>query len=219
MLFIVVIALIFVVIIMIIVVVIIIIVNVAITFGDWSMIIWLLLILSLTLSFAIIYIDHHYCYYHYYFMFHSSTRYGASKKKKKRNEEKKDRLNWVTVKKAQCLFTLPFKRLNLCLGSNICSSSFVILTWRRGEPDQKGSNPSGMTRKGRKKPVQLKTIHESITKGTLTPSITQLTMKIINQNDTPQHRSPTDFNYISTVICPLQIDERNVTKEVILDPI
>ena len=65
MLFIVVIVLIFVVIIMIIVVVIIIIVNVAITFGDWSMIIWLLLILSLTLSFAIIYIDHHYYHYHY----------------------------------------------------------------------------------------------------------------------------------------------------------
>ena len=49
MLFIVVIALIFVVIIMIIVVVIIIIVNVAITFGDWSMIISLLLVISLTL--------------------------------------------------------------------------------------------------------------------------------------------------------------------------
>ena len=53
-------ALIFVVIIMIIDVVIVIIVNVAINSGDWSMIIWLLLILSLTLSFVIIYIDHYY---------------------------------------------------------------------------------------------------------------------------------------------------------------
>ena len=49
MLFIVVIALIFVVIIMTIVVVIIITVNVSITFGDWSMIISLLLVISLTL--------------------------------------------------------------------------------------------------------------------------------------------------------------------------
>ena len=88
--YIIIIALIFVVIIMIIVVIIII-VNVAITSGDWSMIIWLLLILSLTLSFAIIYIDHHYCYYHYYFMFHSSTRYGASKKK----ETKKRKIGWI----------------------------------------------------------------------------------------------------------------------------
>ena len=136
----------------------------------------------------------------------------------KRNEEEKDRLNWLTVKKIQCLFTLPFKRLNLCLGSNICLSSFVILTWRRGEPDHKGSNPSGMTRKERKKPVQLKSIHEFITKGTLTPPTTQPTMKIRNQNDTPQHRSPTDSNNISTASCPLQTDERNVTKELILDP-
>ena len=151
-------------------------------------------------------------------MFHSSTRHRASKKKKKRNEEEKDRLNWLTVKKIQCLFTLPFKRLNLCLGSNICLSSFVILTWRRGEPDHKGSNPSGMTRKERKKPVQLKSIHEFITKGTLTPPTTQPTMKIRNQNDTPQHRSPTDSNNISTASFPLQTDERNVTKELILDP-
>ena len=68
-------ALIFVVIIMIIDDVIVIIVNVAINSGDWSMIIWLLLILSLTLSFVIIYIDLHNC-----FMFHSSTKYGDSKK-------------------------------------------------------------------------------------------------------------------------------------------
>ena len=139
------------------------------------------------------------------------------KKKKKRNKEKKDRLNWVTGKRTQCLFTLPFKRLNLCLGSNICSSLFVILTWRRGESNHKGSNPSGMTRKVRRKPVQLKSIHEFITKGILTPTITQPTMKIVNQNDTPQHHSPTDSNYISTASCLLQIDERNVTKELILD--
>ena len=74
-----------------------------------------------------------------------------------------------------------------------------------------------MTRKERKKLVQLKNIHELITKGTLTPSTTQPTMKIINQNDTPQHRSPTDSNDISTASCHLQIDERNVTKELILD--
>ena len=75
-----------------------------------------------------------------------------------------------------------------------------------------------MTRKERKKPVQLKSIHEFITKGTLTPPTTQPTMKIRNQNDTPQHRSPTDSNNISTASCPLQTDERNVTKELILDP-
>ena len=75
-----------------------------------------------------------------------------------------------------------------------------------------------MTRKERKKLVQLKNIHELITKGTLTPSTTQPTMKIINQNDTPQHRSPTDSNDISTASCHLQIDERNVTKGLILDP-
>ena len=74
-----------------------------------------------------------------------------------------------------------------------------------------------MTRKERKKLVQLKNIHELITKGTLTPSTTQQTMKIINQNDTPQHRSLTDSNDISTASCPLQIDERTVTKELILD--
>ena len=75
-----------------------------------------------------------------------------------------------------------------------------------------------MTRKERKKPVQLKSIHEFITKGTLTPPTTQPTMKIRNQNDTPQHRSPTDSNNVSTASCPLQTDERNVTKELILDP-
>ena len=77
------------------VVIIIIIVNV-INSGDWSMIIWLLLILSLTLSCVIIYID-----LHNYFMFHSSTKYGDSKKKKKKrqiNEEEKDRFNWVISK-------------------------------------------------------------------------------------------------------------------------
>ena len=75
-----------------------------------------------------------------------------------------------------------------------------------------------MTRKERKIPVQLKSIHEFITKGTLTPPNTQPTMKIRNQNDTPQHRSPTDSNNISTASCPLQTDERNVSKELILDP-
>ena len=75
-----------------------------------------------------------------------------------------------------------------------------------------------MTKKERKKPVQLKSIHEFIRKGTLTPPTTQPTMKIINQNDTPQHRSPTDSNNISTASCPLQTDDRNVTKELILDP-
>ena len=75
-----------------------------------------------------------------------------------------------------------------------------------------------MTRKEWNKPVQLKSIHESILKGTLTPSTTQPTMKIINQNDTAQHRSPTDSSDISTASCHLQIDERNVTKGLILDP-
>ena len=65
--------------------------------------------------------------------------------------------------------------------------------------------------KERKKLVQLKSIHEFIKKGTLTPFTTQPTMKIINQNDTPQHCIPTDSNDISTASCPLQIDERNVT--------
>ena len=68
------------------------------------------------------------------------------------------------------------------------------------------------------KPVQQKSIHEFVTKGTLTSPATQATMKIINQNDTPQHRSPTDSNDISTASCHLQIDESNVTKELILDP-
>ena len=43
-------------------------------------------------------------------------------------------------------------------------------------------------------------------------------MKIINQNDTPQHRSPTDPNDTSTASCALQIDEGKVTEELILDP-
>ena len=64
-----------------------------------------------------------------------------------------------------------------------------------------------MTRKKRKKPVQQKSIHEFVTKGTLTSATTQLTMKIINQNDTPQHHSSTDFNDPSTASCNLQIDE------------
>ena len=75
-----------------------------------------------------------------------------------------------------------------------------------------------MTRKKWKKPVQQKSIHEFITKGTLTSPATQATMKIINQNDTPQHRSPTDSNDTSTASCALQIDEGNVTKELVLDP-
>ena len=76
-----------------------------------------------------------------------------------------------------------------------------------------------MTRKKRKKPVQQKSIHEFVTKGTLTSPTTQATMKIINQNDTPQHRSPTDSNDTSTASCALQIDEGKITKELILDPI
>ena len=75
-----------------------------------------------------------------------------------------------------------------------------------------------MTRKERKKSGQLKSIHEFITKGTLTPPPTQPAMKIINQNDTPPHRSPTDSNNISTATCPLQTDKINVTKELGLDP-
>ena len=73
-----------------------------------------------------------------------------------------------------------------------------------------------MTRTEWKKPVQ--SIHEFITKGTLTPPTTQTTMKVINQNDTHQHCSPTDSNDISTASGPLQIYEKNVTKELILGP-
>ena len=69
-----------------------------------------------------------------------------------------------------------------------------------------------MTRKKRKKPVQQKSIHEFVTKGTLTSPATQATMKIINQNDTPQHRSPTDSSNTSTASCALQLDEGKVTK-------
>ena len=75
-----------------------------------------------------------------------------------------------------------------------------------------------MIRKERKKPAQLKSIHEFITKGTLTPPSTQPTMKIINQNDTPPHLSPIDSNNISTATCPLQTDKINLTKELKLDP-
>ena len=75
-----------------------------------------------------------------------------------------------------------------------------------------------MTRKKRKKPVQQKSIHECVTKGSLTLPATQATMKIINQNDMPQHPSPTDSNDTSTASSDLQIDEGKVTKELILDP-
>ena len=81
-------------------------------------------------------------------MFHCSTRYGASKKPKQTKKRRRERLvEFSDCQKAHRLFTLPFKQLNLCLGSNICSSSLVILTPREGEPDHKGSNPSEMTRK------------------------------------------------------------------------
>ena len=76
-----------------------------------------------------------------------------------------------------------------------------------------------MTRKKRKKPVQQKSIHEFIRKGILTSPATQATMKIINQNDTPQHRSPADSNGTSIASSAQQIDEGKVTKELILDPI
>ena len=66
-------------------------------------------------------------------------------------------------------------------------SSFVTLALWGSEPDHKGWNPSGKTKKKRKKPVQQKSVHAFITKETLTPPTTQLTMKIANQNDTPQH--------------------------------
>ena len=102
----------------------------------------------------------------------------------KRNEEEKDRLNWLTVKKIQCLFTLPFKRLNLCLGSNICLSSFVILTWRRGEPDLKSSNPSGMTRKERIKPEMYSWIHYK-----RNPNSTYYSTK--HENQKPEWRTST----------------------------
>ena len=85
-----------------------------------------------------------------------------------------------------------------------------------------------MTRKERKKSVKLKSIHEFIIKTfllsicnskpelkTLTPPITQPTMKVTNQNETPQHRSLTDSNDLSTASCPLQIDERNIKNELI----
>ena len=76
-----------------------------------------------------------------------------------------------------------------------------------------------MTRKKRKKPVQQKSIHEFITKGILTSPTTQPTMKITNQKDIRQHRSPTDSNDTSTASCALQIDEGNDTNKLILDPI
>ena len=74
-----------------------------------------------------------------------------------------------------------------------------------------------MTRKKRKKSVQQESVYEFTTKGTLISPATQATMKIMNQNDTPQHRSPTDSNDTSTASCALQIDEGKVTKELILD--
>ena len=43
-------------------------------------------------------------------------------------------------------------------------------------------------------------------------------MKIVNQNDPPQHRSSTHSNGTSTASCALQIDEGNVAKEHVLDP-
>ena len=43
-------------------------------------------------------------------------------------------------------------------------------------------------------------------------------MKIINQNDTPQHHISTDSNDTSRANCALQIYEGNFTKELILDP-
>ena len=94
----------------------------------------------------------------------------------------------------------------------------MILALWGSEPDHKGWNPSGKTKKKRKKPVQQKSVHAFITKETLTPPTTQLTMKITNQNDTPQHRSPTYSNDTSTASCALQVDERNIIKELILDP-
>ena len=74
-----------------------------------------------------------------------------------------------------------------------------------------------MTRKKRKKPVQQKSIHEFLTKGILPSPATQATMKIIKQNDTPQHRSPTDSSDTSAASCALKIDEGKVTKELISD--
>ena len=70
-----------------------------------------------------------------------------------------------------------------------------------------------MTRKKRKKSVQQESVYEFTTKGTLISPATQATMKIINQNDTPQHRSPTDSSDTSTASC-----EGKVTKKLILDP-
>ena len=66
--------------------------------------------------------------------------------------------------------------------------------------------------------MQQKSIHEFVTKGTLISPATQLTVKIINQTDTPQHRSPADSNHTSTASCVLQFDQAKVTKELILDP-
>ena len=68
-------------------------------------------------------------------MFYSSTRHGVKKitQKNQRNEEER----------TQRLFTLPFKRLNLCLVA-ICVR-LHLWYWEvnlGGEPDHKGSNPS-----------------------------------------------------------------------------
>ena len=75
-----------------------------------------------------------------------------------------------------------------------------------------------MTRKNQNEPVQQRSIHEFITKGTLSSPTIQPTMKIIKQNDTPQHRSPKTSNDTSTASCGLHIEKENVTKELILDP-
>ena len=60
-----------------------------------------------------------------------------------------------------------------------------------------------------------KPVHQKSTQGNKrrADTLTLLTIKIINQNDTPQHRSPTDSNDTSTDSCALQINEGNVTKE------
>ena len=76
-----------------------------------------------------------------------------------------------------------------------------------------------MTRKERKKPVNRNVF--MITKGKLIPQLQPphvKTMKIINQNNAPQHYRPTDFKDTSTDSCDLQIEEGSVTKQLILDP-
>lgn len=76
-----------------------------------------------------------------------------------------------------------------------------------------------MTRKEGKKPVNRNVF--MITKGKL---ISQLqpphvkTMKIINQNNAPQHYRPTDFKDTSTDSCDLQIEEGNRHKTTYIGP-